>query len=261
MTYHTENQTSKLLSFSQSDFKGQMDELVALFNTPSFIDKDPVQFPRRYANRNDIEIVAFLTSVVAWGKRSMILNSADKMLAMMGKSPYDFVMSGGYADIDPAFSIHRTFFGRDFIYYCQGLRHVIENHDGLEGVFDVPDIWCGIRRFREEMAAANGDSFSKHVSCPDKSACKRIHLALRWLVRDDGIVDLGIWKSVKPAQLYIPLDIHVSEVSRDLGLLERKNDDRTAVEQLTARLRELDAKDPVKYDFALFGAGIAIQEK
>jgi uncharacterized protein (TIGR02757 family) len=107
------------------------------------------------------------------------------------------------------------------------------------------------------MAVANGGRYSKHIANPGggtPSACKRINLALRWLVRE-GPVDTGLWKSIKPAALYIPLDVHVARTARKLGLLTRKSNDRKAVVELTEKLREFCKEDPVKYDFVLFGIG------
>ena len=248
------------------DLKGYLDELVAKNNTEAFIKDDPVQFPHRYNDKRDIEIVAFLVATIAWGNRKMILNNANKMLEIMGKSPYDFVMSGGWDKLDADKCVHRTFFGRDLKYYCRGLKHTYEvprfarNDNSLEDIFynEEHDVWRGIQNFRDLMAEANGCT-SKHISNPSccepkkGSACKRLHMALRWLVRNDGIVDLGIWNRLSPKNLMIPLDVHVARVSRDLGLIDRKSNDRQTVEMLTAKLREFDAKDPVKYDFALFG--------
>lgn len=251
------------------NLKEYLDSLVAKNNTEAFIKDDPVQFPHRYSDIRDIEIVSFLVATIAWGNRKMILNSANKMLDMMGKSPYDYVMSGGFEKIDEGICVHRTFFGRDLKYYCRGMKHIYNQLpvgsyqltvNSFEDVFfnEEHDVWKGIGNFRKLMAEANGCT-SKHISNPcceapmKGSACKRLHMALRWLVRDDGIVDLGIWKKLKPKDLMIPLDVHVARVSRDLGLLNRKSNDRMAVELLTEHLREFDAEDPVKYDFALFG--------
>ena len=252
------------------DLKGYLDSLVEKNNTEDFIKDDPVQFPHRYTDIHDIEIVSFLVATIAWGNRKMILNNANKMLEIMGKSPYDYVMSGGYEKLDDAKCVHRTFFNRDFKYYCKGLRLIYTQlfscsvsqlvSYSLEDVFlnNEHDVWRGIENFRDLMAEANGGT-SKHISNPSccepkkGSACKRLHMALRWLVRDDGIVDLGIWKRLSPKDLMIPLDVHVARVSRDLGLIDRKSNDRTTVEMLTSKLREFDKKDPVKYDFALFG--------
>lgn len=244
------------------DLKDYLDSLVEKNNTEEFIKDDPVQFPHRYNDIHDIEIVSFLVATIAWGNRKMILNNANKMLDMMGKSPYDYVMSGGWEKIDETKCVHRTFFGRDLKNYCRGFNRIysIGGIDKIEDVFynEEHDVWKGIQNFRDLMAEANG-GVSKHISNPSceapmkGSACKRLHMALRWLVRNDGIVDLGVWKRFEPKDLMIPLDVHVARVSRDLELLERKSNDRMAVELLTTKLRELDKEDPVKYDFALFG--------
>lgn len=240
------------------DVKEYLDSLVEKNNTEAFIKDDPVQFPHRFNDLRDIEIVSFLVATIAWGNRKMILNNSDKMLGMMGRSPYDYVMSEGWKNLEPDKCVHRTFFNRDLTYYCNGLRAIYQKHNSLEDIFAVGDTWRGIQNFREMIAEANGAT-SKHISNPcceepkKGSACKRLHMALRWLVRNDGIVDLGVWKRLKTSDLMIPLDVHVARVSRELGLIDRKSNDRQTVEMLTAKLREFDANDPVKYDYALFG--------
>lgn len=247
------------------NIKEYLDELAAKNNTEAFIKDDPIQFPHRYSDSRDIETVSFLVATIAWGNRKMILNNAGKMLNIMGKSPYDYIMSAGWEKIDDKICMHRTFFGRDLKYYCKGMSKIygMEGIDSLEDVFynEEHDVWKGIQNFRDLIAQANGGC-SKHISNPNcsepkkGSACKRLNMALRWLVRDDNIVDLGIWKRLKPKDLMIPLDVHVARVSRELGLIERKSNDRQTVEQLTVRLREFDNEDPVKYDFALFGVEV-----
>ena len=132
----------------------------------------------------------------------------------------------------------------------------------MESIFATENIWDGIAAFRSHLAEANGGEATRHISNPidtkghPASACKRLHMMLRWLCRQDGIVDLGIWKNITPARLMIPLDVHVARISRSLGLLQRKQNDRKSVEQLTAELRKFSPDDPVKYDFALFGIGV-----
>ena len=221
-------------------------------NVLDFIAHDPVQFPRRYTRRNDIEIAAFLAASIAWGRRDLIIRSAQRMFALMDDSPASFVLAGNYRKLDKA-CIHRTFFEGDLKYFCTGFRHCYTKYDNLEKLFSsAPDIWGGISLFREEMAAANRGRYSKHIAAAGAgSACKRINLALRWLVRK-GPVDLGLWK-IPPASLYIPLDVHAARTARRLGLLERKSNDRKAVIELTEKLRQFCPEDPVKYDFALFG--------
>jgi uncharacterized protein (TIGR02757 family) len=242
-----------------SDLKGELDHWYEKICTPDFTALDPVKFPRRYAKREDMEIAAFLSATIAWGRRDLILRSAEKMFAMMGESPYSFVMSGGYKKLKTA-NIHRTFFEGDLKYYCRGFERCYAKYGSLENLFALSsDVWEGIALFREEMAKANRNEYSRHIADPgtedtNGSACKKHNLALRWLVRE-GPVDLGLWKKISPSALYIPLDVHVARTARKLKLIERKSNDKKAVIALTEKLREFCPQDPVKYDFALFGIG------
>ncbi len=243
--------------------KQQLDLWYEKICTKDFISSDPVQFPHRFSKREDIEIAAFLSATIAWGRRDIILRSAEKMFVIMGNSPYNFVMSGGYKKLKNR-NIHRTFFENDFKYFCRGFEHCYAKYKNLEELFTAsPDVWEGFALFREEMAEANDGRYSKHISNPgaqdrNGSACKRLNLALRWLVRK-GPVDLGLWKNLKPAVLYIPLDVHVARTARTLRLLERKLNDKKSVIELTEKLREFCPEDPVKYDYSLFGTGIVNQ--
>jgi uncharacterized protein (TIGR02757 family) len=197
------------------------------------------------------------------------------MFSLMGSSPFDFVMSGNYKKLKDK-NIHRTFFENDLKYFCRGFKHIYTKFDNLENLFitgTVPktqlpkknttlclNVWDGFYLFRKEMANANKGEYSRHISNPgtdseNGSACKKLNLALRWLVRKEP-VDLGLWKHISPSVLYIPLDVHVARTARQLGLLERKSNDKKAVIALTEKLREFDRQDPVKYDFSLFGIGI-----
>ena len=241
-----------------------LNELAARYNTPEFIADDPVQFPRMFTDRRDIEIVSLLVSTIAWGNRTMICNSARKMLSLMDWKPYEYVKDGGYEELGEG-NIHRTFFNKNFKHYLRGLHRVYAQYGSLEGLAkacgaaesEVP-AWKLAERLNCELAGANeGQSDCRCLPLNlDKSALKRFNMALRWMVRNDGIVDMGIWTELKPSQLYIPLDVHVGNTSRALGLLDRKANDRRSVELLTEALRTLDAEDPVRYDFALFGAGV-----
>jgi uncharacterized protein (TIGR02757 family) len=194
----------------------------------------------------------------------MILASGRKMFHdIMHSTPYDYVMSCEWESLDDAINIHRTFFARDFKYICRGLKSIYSKHGTMETLFTGCTVWDGIERLRSEMAAANGGATTRHISNPiaqkgkPASACKRMHMMLRWLCRKDGVVDLGIWDAVSPAGLMIPLDVHVARTARLLGMISRKQNDRRTVEELTAELRKLSPDDPVKYDFALFGVGEA----
>jgi uncharacterized protein (TIGR02757 family) len=236
--------------------------------------KDPVQFPHRYESGPDREIAAFLAAAIAWGRRDLILKSAEKMLSLMGPRPYAFIMEEKHhrvlreIDIDNSRdrgrSIHRTFFEGDLLYFCRGFRACYAQFGGLEALFAAGrDVWEGISLFRETMAAGNAAAprakakrpvYSKHIADPAAgSACKRLNLALRWLVRREGPVDMGLWKSLSPSSLFIPLDLHVGRTARHLGLLERRSNDRKAVISKKEKLKCFCPDDPVKYDLALFG--------
>ena len=229
-----------------------------------FIEHDPVQFPLRYAKRRpknqaDIEIAAFLAATIAWGRRDLIIRSCRRMFAMMEPGPYTYVLK--HAALrkrvpDRGSCVHRTFFEDDLAYFCRGFGHCYAKYGTLEKLFaSEPDLWQGISLFREEMAAGNRGCYTVHIANPDaNSACKRINMALRWLVRK-GPVDMGLWKSIKPSSLYIPLDVHVARNARNTGLLERKSNDRKAVIEITEKLRKFCPEDPVKYDFVLFSIG------
>jgi len=204
-----------------------------------------------------------LSATIAWGRRDIILRSAEKMFALMDLKPYDFVISGDFKKLKNK-NIHRTFFESDLKYFCKGLKHIYTQYGNMENLFlsqskKECNVWNGFYLFREEMAKANKGEYSIHVSNAGKedengSACKKFNLALRWLVRE-GPVDLGLWKKIKPSALYIPLDVHVARTARKMGLLGRKSNDKKSVIMLTEKLREFCPQDPVKYDFALFGAG------
>lgn len=256
---------------SDNELKELLDTEAARINAISFIDEDPVQFPRRYDDLRDIEITALLTSSIAWGNRRMICRDCDHMLALMGHHPYAYMMDEGYEDLDDAGNIHRTFFNRHFKYFLRGLRRVYEAHGSLQGFARSEHIaeaelpsWRLVEGLNRELALANApcDDSSVASRCLPQNlsttALKRVNMALRWLVRDDGIVDMGVWDVLKPSQLYIPLDVHVGDVSRELGLLTRRSDDKRAVLELTDALRRFNPADPVLYDFALFGIGMKL---
>lgn len=234
-------------------------------NAPEFVDADPVQFPRRFSSLPDIEIAALLSATIAWGNRKMICNNCNKMLRLMDFQPYNYVMDKGYEELGERFNIHRTFFSDDFAYFLRGLHAVYSRYpsiDAFAAAIRVGDnafpAWELVRLLSQVFAEANGGQANSRClpSGLDTTALKRINMALRWLVRNDGIVDLGVWSSITPAQLFIPLDVHVGNTARALGLLTRRGNDRKAVEQLTALLRCLRPDDPVVYDFALFGIGV-----
>lgn len=250
---------------TQNDLKELLDSEATRINSPAFIADDPVQFPRRFTDQRDVEIAAFLSATVAWGNRKMICRDCNRMLALMDNRPYDYMMDEGYEDLPPEQNIHRTFFARDLQHFMRGLRRIYTHHSTLDEFCAASGApahelasWHLVEAMNHELAQANGgvDNSRCMPLNLNTSALKRVNMALRWLVRNDGIVDMGLWKSLTPAQLYIPMDVHVGNTARALGLLTRKSTDRRAVIELNDRLRQMRPDDPVFYDYALFGIGI-----
>lgn len=241
-----------------------LEEQAARINSPAFIADDPVQFPRRFEKLQDIEIASLLAATIAWGNRKMICRNCDRMLALMGHDPYNYVMDSAYEEL-PDGNIHRTFFAHNLRYFLRGLHQIYSRHASLndfaaaEGIAETEfPAWRLAEAINRELAEANnGTADSRCLPLNLQStALKRLNMALRWLVRNDGIVDMGVWSALSPSQLFVPLDIHVGNTARSLGLIDRKaNDRRTAVE-LTEILRSRRPDDPVWFDFALFGIGI-----
>lgn len=247
------------------NLKALLDRESARINAPEFIESDPVRFPRLFDRLQDIEIVAFLSATIAWGNRKMICQNCEKMLRLMDYQPYEYVMERGFDDLKDRFNIHRTFFSDDFSYFLRGLHRIYSQYSSIDtfsgshriSAHETPS-WELVRLLAGEFEAAN-EGKSSHRCLPGnlkQTALKRINMALRWLVRRDGIVDLGVWQSLHPSQLFVPLDVHVGNTARILGLLSRKSNDKHAVLELTAQLRRMRPDDPVVYDFALFGLGI-----
>ena len=251
------------VSLSFTELKEFLDQKYEEFNNPHFIEKDPISIPRQFTKKEDIEIAGFLTSVISWGNRTSIVKDANKLMGMMDYTPYEFILYATKSDLRPFESFyHRTFNGDDCIFFLRSLSNIYRNLGGLEICFlKVNEQGAGvvISNFRKLFLETHHLKRSeKHISDPLKgSSAKRLLMFLRWMVRNDsGGVDFGIWDQISPSNLICPLDIHVGNVARKLGLLKRKSNDWQAAEELTANLRRFDPNDPVKYDFALFGLGI-----
>ena len=246
----------------QKELKEFLDEKVILYNNPKFIESDPIQIPHQFSKKEDIEIAAFLTATISWGNRTMIIKNSYKMMELLDNSPYDFIINHQEKDLE-AFQnfVHRTFNYIDFKQFIKSLQHIYQNHDGLENVLAIKDktttYQTAIHQFKTIFfEVEHQQRTQKHVSDPLKnSAAKRINMFLRWMVRNDNAgVDFGIWKSHNPANLSCPLDVHSGNVA--IKLLLRTQNDWKALSELDKNLRKLDKKDPVKYDFALFGLGV-----
>ncbi len=249
---------------TKAELKEFLDAKVEQYNTLNFIDSDPVQIPHLFSKKEDVEIAGFLSATIAWGNRKSIIKNANKMMELLDHSPYDFIMNHEENDLKKLESfVHRTFNGIDFITFIKGLQHIYKTHNGLEAVFakhsNNNSLQSAIHHFKNYFFEIEHlQRTQKHISDPLKnSAAKRINMYLRWMIRNDNSgVDFGIWQSISTAALSCPLDVHSGNVARKLGLLKRKQNDGKALAELDTALRKLDASDPVKYDFALFGLGV-----
>ena len=244
------------------ELKDLLEHKFNLYNSTNFIIEDPISIPHAYNQKEDIEIISFLISIISWGNRKSIIKSGNKLREILGSSPIDFIMRFKEKDIKKIDFVHRTFNKFDLIYFLKSLKNIYENHDGLENVFskNLNDefMYNNISNFRKIFFSLNHEKRTeKHISNPKKnSACKRINMFLRWMVRNDGVVDFGIWKKIKPSMLSCPLDVHTANIGRKLNLISRKQNDLKTVLELDQKLRSFDKNDPVKYDYALFGMGV-----
>lgn len=266
-----------------TELKSLLEEKTRQYNRPFFIEHDPVSIPHLFTKKEDIEISGFLAATIAWGQRPVIIRNAQRWMQRMDMAPFEFVTGASPKELKRLDDfVHRTFNGIDARFFILALRKMYAKHGGMEKVFadglkkdrrrgaedaensalSAPlrqNMQDAIIHFRDVFLSVKHEKRSeKHIANPASgSNAKRINMYLRWMVRRDKAgVDFGIWKSISPSLLLCPLDVHVGNVARALGLLTRKQDDWKAVEELTAKLREFDAEDPVKYDFALFGLGI-----
>ena len=244
-----------------------LDSKVIQFNNPSFISNDPICIPHQYSKRQDIEIAAFMASILAWGQRKTIINKCRAFFELMDNDPHNFIIGHSDDELKPFLSFkHRTFNATDALYFIAFFRKHFQQYDSLEDAF--LQVGEGETWNAERALSAHFDYFFslpdhpirtyKHISNPvRKSACKRLNMFLRWMVRkDDCGVDFGLWSRIPMYALICPCDVHVDRVGRKLGLIERKQTDWLTAMELTQKLKRLDPLDPVKYDFALFGLGV-----
>lgn len=261
---------------TKSSLKNFLDSKVDQYNNPSFIKDDPLGIPHRFTKKQDIEIAGFFAAILAWGNRKSIINSCNRLLGLMDNRPYEFITQVNWQDDPEKFNlfdrfVHRTFNEMDLWHLLNFLKYhyTVKGEQSLETAFsqwmdpnDI-DVAKGLMGFHNYVFSYDEDAAAelhcrKHIATPaKKSACKRLNMFLRWMVRsDDKGVDFGIWKNIKASQLICPMDVHVARVARRLAVLKRPQNDWLAALELTEYLRTLDATDPVKYDFALFGLGV-----
>ena len=235
------------------------------FNRPSFIAEDPISVPHRFSKKQDIEIAGLFAAIMAWGQRPTIIRKANELMQLMEDHPHEFIVHHKEKDRKRFNTFkHRTLQPDDVLYLVDFLQKYYQEHESLEMTFadaitsSDEDVYNGLTSFHNQMFSGPWilERTRKHISTPErKSSCKRLNMYLRWMVRkDERGVDFGLWKKIKTSQLVIPLDLHVGKIARELHLLHRPVNDWQAAKELTNQLKQFDPVDPVKYDFALFGA-------
>lgn len=249
------------------DFKKFLDDKVAFYNHPAFITDDPVSVPHQFTRKPDIEIAAFFAAIFSWGNRTTIIQKSRELMQRMDKAPFQFITGHSKSDLKRLLGfVHRTFNDTDLLYCIAFLQQHYRQYPSLEQAFsrwmdaDADTVEAALRGFHTYFFSLNDHPARtrKHIATPERhSSCKRLNMFLRWMVRKDRSgVDFGLWENFRPAQLICPLDVHVLRVARRFQLLDRRVADWKAALSLTRQLRNFDAEDPVKYDFALFGLGI-----
>lgn len=225
-----------------SSLKARLEEWAEKYNDLQYFREDPIAFPRHFAERGavlqDVEVAAVFAAHFAWGRRAMIVRDTERLMDEMQWRPYDYVMNGVWRDDDT--SAHRTVKWKDVAAICGRLKEVYSENKSLE-CLSVADIRTRVYGQKPDAKAAN----------------KKINMMRRWMVRRDGKVDLGLWKDSDPAQLIIPLDVHVYEEAAALGLTSRRAKDIGTAAEITDAFREIWPDDPCRGDFALFGYGVS----
>ena len=242
-----------------------LDELVLKYETPDFIKNDPVGFLHKYQTKQDIEIAGIISSALAYGKREAFIEKLKYIHALLGENPLDFCLNFDKKNCEKYFQNFKYRFntGADIVFLLEKLHYFYTNNSSIDKFVET-NIISNQEKAKQAVAiiasllCENIYSKSYCYLFPHpkaNSACKRLNLFLKWMVRK-SCVDRGIWQSLKPRDLIIPLDVHVAKISRNLKLTTRKSNDWQTAEEITAKLREFDPLDPVKYDFALFDIGI-----
>ncbi|GIW21977.1 MAG: TIGR02757 family protein [Candidatus Sericytochromatia bacterium] len=268
---------NKLLN--KDKLKEYLDFLVDKYKTPDFIKNDPLRFPYRYDDYHNREVMAFIASMMAQGKRTNIVSSIEKLENLMYKRPYDFITNFDYNREIERFKdfnhfAYKNIPGLDILTIFYLLQQVLHKYKNLKELFlqglninKHKNVKEALIFFTEMLFSFEAPPNNDYMPIPNRvksllpnprkgSACKRLNMFLRWVVRKDN-VDLGLWTEVPTSMLIIPLDFHVSKLSRELGLTKRNQDNWITAEEITDNLKIFDSNDPTKYDFAIFGIGIS----
>jgi len=244
--------------------KQKLDELYGLYNDRKYVHPDPLEFLYNYPDPLDMELVGLIASSLAYGRVAQILKSVSSVLEKMHGSPRKFLMDSSGKAIKSTYSgfKHRFTTGEEMASMLISVRELIEEHGTLQGCFlksfkqEDETILPALAAFVKQFNGNDPDSKNSLLPSPAKgSACKRLNLFLRWMVRED-VVDPGGWKAIPPSKLIIPLDTHMYRICSSMNMTCRKPADMTTALEITDYFRKISPEDPVKYDFAITRLGI-----
>jgi len=256
-----------LIDVVEQKLKDFLEKKVAEYNQPSFIPHDPISIPHRFTKKQDIEIAAFFASIFAWGNRTIIINKTSELMKLMDDAPHKFCIEMNAEGLKRLLQFkHRTFNTTDLLYFIDFLHYHYTHYESLETAFSqwmdesdttIEKALVGFHNYFFSLEDAPART-KKHIATPARgSTCKRLCMFLRWMVRRDTCgVDFGIWKTISPAQLICPIDLHVARVARQFNLIKRKQTDWLTALELNEELKKFNGNDPAKYDFALFSLGV-----
>jgi len=268
--HETQSGSPSFSSFTERipSLRAYLDPIVSRYERMSFISRDPISIPHGFDADRDREIIGLFSALLAWGRRDILLRNLSDLCERFDYRPHAFVMQFDRTRDSPRLDgfVHRTFNADDASWLCLGLRRSLEAYDSIEAIAtdglstETKTIQQNISALSERILSAVPEAparIRKHLASPESgSACKRLSMFFRWMVRS-GPVDLGLWTKILPHQLVLPLDVHTGTQARRIGLLQRKSNDWRSVLELTGNCRQLDGYDPCRYDFALFGTGEA----
>lgn len=248
-----------------TDLRAHLEALLVTHPPADRLATDPVQFPRRFTDPQDQELVGLFAACLAYGRVDLIARAMTAALGRMGDAPARAAQADDEAAARARFAgfVYRVTRGDDLARLWLGAGHLLRTHGHLGAAFPAGPLRPALARFRAALLAPTAhfphrQAMQHLVPDPARgSACKRLNMYLRWMVRGPDGVDLGLWTHVDPALLVMPIDTHVHRIGRYLGLTRRAQADWRTAEEVTAALRRLDPADPLRYDFALAHLGIS----
>ena len=251
--------------------KNIFDGIYAQYHHPRYLGLDPLICVRQFNDRNSREAAGLLAASLAYGRVEIIVRNINHIINIMNGDPIGFINNTSYKQKLKLLNKfkHRFNDGQDIAALLESIKIIIKKHGSLENCFcrcmddndnqfkNALTSFTGIIKNKGRAFCGERASFEYLIPSPDKgSACKRIAMYLRWMIREDDGIDLGVWKTVSPSCLIIPVDTHVAKIARGYGLTNRKSADWKMAEEITARLREFDPDDPVRYDFSMCHSGM-----